>query len=282
MMQSPRMRVLVTGGSGGLGRYVVPVLAARGFEMMAPDHATLDITNEESVRAHLTDCSPQVIVHLAALSNVDRCSYEPEEASRLNVLGTQHLVRWARMGPLASFVYMSTNDVFSECRGHGPFDESRTPAPGMPYSWSKWAGEQAVLAVGGLVIRANFFTRCCNAKQSFAAYVIDSARAGRSFDCYTNVLATPIFAGTLAERIAEAVLSGAAGVLHIASRDGVSRVTQAEKICQAYGLPADGIRAVPLVDRHGRPLDARITSLRDGIVGDVADEIEKMAREEPL
>mgnify|MGYP001604612726 CR=1 FL=1 len=281
-MQSPRMRVLVTGGSGGLGRYVVPALLARGFEVKAPSHAELDITCEESVRTSLATLSPQVIVHLAALSNVDRCFYEPEEASRLNVLGTEHLVRWARRGPLASFVYMSTNDVFSECREGGPFDESRTPAPGMPYSWSKWAGEQAVLAIGGLVIRANFFTRHCNAKQSFAAYVIENAREGRKFACYTNVLATPIFAGTLAERIGDAVQAGAAGILHIATRDAVSRVTQAEEICKAYGLPTNKIQSAPLLDRRGRPLDARLTSLREGLVGDVAEEIGKMVREEPL
>lgn len=275
------MRVLVTGGSGGLGRYVVRALSARGLDVLAPGRDALDITRQEDLRAYVAYERPEAVVHLAALANVDRCSEDPVLATRTNATATRHLVETCGGRLVRPFVYMSTNDLFSECAG-GPFSESCDPAPGMAYSWSKYAGELAVLTVGGLAVRANFFTRHCRAKLSFAAYVIQNAGAGIPFRCYTNVRAAPVFAGTLAERMVDALLSGRAGVLHVASTDSVSRDEQARLLCRAYGLPEDGIMPVPLLDRRGRPLDARLTSERGGLVGTVAEEVAKLVREEPL
>lgn len=274
------MRVLITGGSGGLGRYVPRALLSRGAVVLAPRHEDLDITSPDALRAYIEQSRPTAVVHLAALANVDRCTEKVEEAVSVNSIAT-HRLAWACADARLLLVYMSTNDVFSECQD-GPFSESRIPAPGMAYSWSKYVGEVAVVVAGGLAVRANFFTRHCRAKQSFAAYVVNSAHAGTPFPCYTNVIATPVFAGTLAEKMVEALLRGERGILHIASSDSVSREEQARRICQTYGLPADGIVPTELTARRGRPLDARLTSERGGLVGTVEGEIAKMAREEPL
>lgn len=271
------MRALVTGSRGGLGTYVVRALEAAGYDVLDPPRTELDFTDREGVDLYLGALRPAVIIHLAALADVDRCGTHLEEAVRANVLATQYLVASARC-PL---VYMSTNDVFSECLD-GPFDEGRTPAPGMPYSWSKFAGEQAVLAVGGLVVRANFFTRRCNSKRSFVAYVLEHAVRGVPFDCYTNVCTCPVFAGTLATVLVRSSTEDCRGVLHVATEDAVNRAEQAEKICEAYGLSSLGVRPVPLRDRCGRPLDARLTSVRGGIVGTVSSEIQKLVQAEPI
>ena len=271
------MRVLVTGARGGLGTYVVRAFEAAGYGVLDPPRAELDLTDRAGVDLYMNALRPVVIVHLAALADVDRCGAHLEEAVRVNVLATQYLAASARC-PL---IYMSTNDVFSECLD-GPFDEGRTPAPGMPYSWSKFAGEQAVLAAGGLVVRANFFTRRCNSKRSFVAYVLEHAARDVPFDCYANVCACPVFAGTLATVLVQSSIEGRRGVLHVATEDAVNRAEQAEKICKAYGLSSLCVRPVSLRDRRGRPLDARLTSVRGGIVGTVSSEIRKLVQAEPI
>ena len=87
------MRVLVTGAAGGLGRYVVRELRRRpDVVVLAPDHAALDVTDWQSVRAYLAGDLPDAIVHLAGLANVDRCSREPTEAVRQNATGTLNVV----------------------------------------------------------------------------------------------------------------------------------------------------------------------------------------------
>lgn len=273
------MRVLVTGASGGLGTYVVAELQKRGQEALTPSSTELPVELLSAVRCFVADNKPDAIVHLAGVANVDKCSTEPDRAMAVNAIGARNIAEVARRGlPLG---FASTNDVFSECDG-GPFDENRSPVPGMAYSWSKLCGEMAIVAVGGIAIRANFFTRRCNAKQSFVDYVLTSAQSGKKFNCYTNVLATPVHASTMARALVDGILSQQTGVLHLCTSDDVHRADQATRILKAYGLPTDGIVPTVMTDRRGRPLDARLTSVRRGIVGTVDEEIQKLVMSEPL
>ena len=273
------MSILVTGASGGLGQYVVSELRNRIVcSILTPASSELRVHDRESVARYFKDHTIDGVVHLAAWANVDRCMTEPLRAMAVNALGTRYMVEAARVLP---FVYMSTNDIFSECLD-GPFDETRVPLPGMVYSWSKLYGEAPVLATGGFVVRANFFTRHCNAKQSFVDYVLANAYEGKSFGCYTNVTAAPVHASTLAKAIVDGLLDRKNSILHLCTSDSVNREEQARCILQAYGLSTDHIRPKILMDRRGRPLDARLTSVLGGIVGSVRDEITKLVKLEPL
>lgn len=274
------MRALVTGGAGGLGLCVRRALQARGVVVLAPSREELDLEHDALVRRFFLGEAPDVVFHLAALANVDECEKDPVLAVRQNAAVTRTIVEVASSQG-APVVYMSTNDVFSECQD-GPFSEGRLVAPGMAYSWSKYVGEQVVLSHGGLAVRANFFTRTCRAKRSFASYVLEGALRARPFGCYTNVLSAPIFAGTLAEKMVSAFFEGVRGVLHVCSDGFVDRAKQARLICRAYGLPEDFIVETVLRDRRGRPLDARLLSERGGTCGSVVEEVARMAVEEPL
>jgi dTDP-4-dehydrorhamnose reductase len=279
-VEGGELRVLVTGASGGLGRYVLRELKMNGYEVFAPSSSEMPVQNRLYVLNTIEHAQPQAILHLAALANVDRCSTEPELAMAVNALGTMHVAE-AAVFKRIRLVYASTNDVFSECVG-GPFSEDRVPVPGMPYSSTKLTGELAVRAVGGYAIRANFFTRHCNAKKSFVDYVLTSAKKEDPFPCYTNVLSTPVHASTLAKRLVDALMTPETGVLHLCSYNFMTRAEQAEAILRAYGLPTDRISPVPLLERRGRPLDARLTSIFGGVVGSIADEIKKLVTLEPL
>jgi dTDP-4-dehydrorhamnose reductase len=264
------VKILVTGASGGLGRYV-----CRVFDVWAPTRAQLDITNAQQTIAVVHEAKPDVVVHLAAVTDTALCEASSAHsvlAVRVNAAGTMNVARACKeMG--AYLVYMSTDAVFS---GEGPHAEDKDPLPASVYGWSKFAGEQAALAVGGLVVRANFFTRYCRGKTSFAEYVIREARAGRDFGCYKSVVSAPVYAKTLAEHIAAAVKDDLRGVLHVASSDSINRVDQARMICEAYGLPSSGITTS--VDKK---YDGRLAASW-GLCGSVREEIEKMVEEETL
>jgi dTDP-4-dehydrorhamnose reductase len=276
------MKVLITGASGGLGRYVCRVATSLGWDLLAPSHSELDLTDFSSIELYLKTHTSDVILHLAGLANVDRCQKEPQAAVQLNVLGTLYLAQLTK----ARIVFMSTNDVFSELPDAGipgPYCSDQTPAPGNIYTWSKYAAEQAVLASRGTVVRANFFTRYCRAKESFVAYVLHNAQEHKPFDCYTNVVACPVFAETLAEILCSLAARSSSGeVLHIGTTNAVNRLEQAQAICHAYGL--DGTLAQPklLKNRDGRPLDARLTSSSCIETLYVNEEINKLRAAEPL
>lgn len=280
------LTVLVTGASGGLGRYVAESLRTRRHHVLTPTHGEMDIIDTRSVYGYIKEFSPNYAIHLAALANVDLCEKDPLLAIQENVLGTQNVVNAM---PPKSVMFMSSNDVFSECTFKGPYREQDVPSPGMAYSLTKYAGEKAVLSKDGLCLRANFFTRFCNSKQSFAAYVLNSVLQDRECPCYEDVQASPLFAGSLAEIFASLMwqenLYGT--VLHVGTTDSVNRFQQAKLICEAYGLSDRKIIPVNLGERRkGRPLDARLdVSWMESILRvkfTVKDEVLKLTKAEPL
>jgi dTDP-4-dehydrorhamnose reductase len=130
-------RVVVTGAGGLLGGVV-----ARSFaDAAAFDHATLDITDADAVHAAIERAQPELIVHCAAMTNVDACEEHPDEAFRINGEGS-HNVASAASHVGAKIVAVSTDYVFDGSQG--PYGEDAETDPIQVYGESKLTGEHAV------------------------------------------------------------------------------------------------------------------------------------------
>jgi dTDP-4-dehydrorhamnose reductase len=130
-------RVVVTGAGGLLGASV----AKRFDDVVAFDHASLDITDADAVHAAIERAQPAVVVHCAAMTNVDACEEHPDEAFRVNSDGS-HNVASAASHVGASIVAVSTDYVFDGAQG--PYAEDAETDPIQVYGESKLAGEHAV------------------------------------------------------------------------------------------------------------------------------------------
>src|SRR3989344_8080518 len=93
------MKILITGAEGMVGSDLVPVLRAAGHVVMPtcrdpkePGIHEMDITDRMRVKEAITKTMPDVVIHLAAETNVDRCESEPDRANKINVQGTRHIV----------------------------------------------------------------------------------------------------------------------------------------------------------------------------------------------
>src|SRR5438046_1768043 len=82
-------KVLVTGAGGLLGGAVAKLYGERGVAVDAFDHATLDITNGDAVHEAIERAQPDVVVHCAAMTNVDACEEHPDEAFAVNGEGSR-------------------------------------------------------------------------------------------------------------------------------------------------------------------------------------------------
>jgi dTDP-4-dehydrorhamnose reductase len=150
-------RILVTGGTGRLGRELAKVFSG----CLSPTHTELDITDCASVRHFVKGHSFSTVIHCAALTDVRQCERNRELAWKVNVQGAENLVRAClEVGQHIYFVFISTACVFAGDRGD--YSEEDVPFPKNFYALTKLLGEFVVQHSGlkkSLVIRTNFVAR---------------------------------------------------------------------------------------------------------------------------
>lgn len=104
-------RVLVTGASGFVGSRFVRAMHDR-YELLTPSHSEFDITSPQMLEQYVAEHRPQVILHLAAISNTGYCEQHPEESYATNVQGVENLaIVAARYG--AKFLFFSSDQVYN-------------------------------------------------------------------------------------------------------------------------------------------------------------------------
>ncbi len=141
------VRAFITGGGGFVGAHLAAHLEANGDLVTRVDRE-VDITDPEALVRALSDTAPEVIYHLAALTHVGDSWQNPTEFTRVNVLGTKHLVDVAhRVVPTACVVFVSSAEVYGIVPEQDlPVRETYRTAPANPYSSSKLEAERFVLA----------------------------------------------------------------------------------------------------------------------------------------
>lgn len=139
------MKVLVTGADGQLGYDVIKRLTFEGVEFLGTDIGTLDITNETQVNRVISEYNPDVVIHCAAYTAVDKAEDEKELCYSVNVQGTKHVAEACKKIN-AKMVYISTDYVF-DGEGNRPFKITDTPNPINYYGQTKYQGELEVQKV---------------------------------------------------------------------------------------------------------------------------------------
>ncbi|MFD6442163.1 dTDP-4-dehydrorhamnose reductase [Peribacillus sp. NPDC060186] len=139
------MKILVTGVSGQLGFDVVREGNKCGFEMYGTGSKEMDITNKENICEYVNKVKPDVIVHCAAYTAVDKAEDYKEDCYDVNANGTKYLAEAAKQID-AKFIYISTDYVFDGL-GDAPFTEANIPNPIGQYGITKFEGEMVVRSI---------------------------------------------------------------------------------------------------------------------------------------
>jgi len=149
------MKILLTGKHGQVGFELQRALAPLG-EIVAVDHQECDLADPAAIRRLVADVAPQIIVHPAAYTAVDKAESEPELAQAINATAPGILGQEAKkLGALV--VHYSTDYVFDGTK-QGAYTEDDTPNPQSVYGKTKLAGEQALQASGAdhLIFRTSW------------------------------------------------------------------------------------------------------------------------------
>lgn len=231
------MKILVTGGRGMLGSDLQEVVRQAGHECLITDIDDLDVRQHEVVRKRILDERPDVVLHLAALTNVDDCEKHPAEAYRTNTIGT-HNVALACLESGAALVYISTISIFGGAKCE-PYTEFDAPAPVSAYADSKYQGELIVrqLLQRFYIVRAGWMFGGGTEDKKFVAKIIDLARTRDTLQIVDDKFGSPTYTVDIAGGILSLLETGLYGIYHMVNTGGYcSRFELAQAILDYAGV----------------------------------------------
>jgi len=226
-----RERVLVTGANGMVGSALVGLLSAdREREILATSFREnrgrlpfyqADLTSPLETRALLRETRPDMIIHCAAISNLDQCEEDKRLCRAVNVLATQNLLQAA---PECHFIHLSTDMIFNG--KEGPYSEDSRPSPINEYGRTKAESEELVAtrARTWSILRTAlvYGTR----EEYGRSNIVDMCRGrllkDEKLKLVSDQIRTPTFLPDLAMGIGSALKTRAQGIFHLAGEEIVS------------------------------------------------------------
>lgn len=239
------MKIFVSGAHGALGREMTGLLTREGFEHLATDIDDIDVTNFRQTYAALLDYRPGVILHFAAVSDVDKCEEDPETALRVNAMSSLSLGTIAKKIN-ARILYTSTNFVF-DGSDKAPYGELSSPNPINRYGMSKLLGEKYIResCPYHFIVRTSWlFGRH---SRNFISRFLNSDTKPSSLNAVCDRRASFTYTVDLARALLRIIKSDKYGIYHIVNRGEGSFMDFLLKAKELMGFNTD-IRPIKVAD----------------------------------
>jgi len=239
------VRLLITGGLGLLGKEIEAAFRDRA-EVRSTDLEEWDVTNPAACRREVDGFRPDVVVHCAAYTAVDRAESDAALANLLNVEGTRNVARACRdRGVL--MVTFGTDYIFDGTSGR-PYREEDAANPLSVYGKTKWAAELALREEGvdHLLVRTQWLFG--PAGKNFIRTILEKARHGEALRVASDQVGCPTFSRDLADAVRKLVEAGARGTIHFSGEGETSWFGLARHVLQRCGLPTGSLFAAKTRD----------------------------------
>jgi dTDP-4-dehydrorhamnose reductase len=246
-VRKKNMRLLVTGATGLIGRELTCVAVSLGFDVFSGRHdskpdfgqpVALDTRNEDSIERALDTSRPDCVIHLAAMTDVDKCESDRALAVKMNEKATELIaVGTRRCG--AHLVYASSDYVFEGSKGM--YREEDVPSPINWYGHTKLLGEIAVerRADGWSIVRTSTPYGFHPTKKTFAVSVAEKLTSKAGMRVVVDQYTSPTYVTDLVLMILEVARRRIEGKIHLASSTRISRYEFARLVAKSLGLDAD-------------------------------------------
>lgn len=205
-------------------------------QTMSGNFVKMDVTNKEQVEEVFQRVKPDVVVHAATLTDVDKCELDKDLAWKINVDGTKNINRASELTE-SFLIYISTDYVFSGEKGC--YVESDAADPVNYYGLTKLIAEEIVgTRPQYLIARPSVIYGATPAagKVNFALWIIETLRKGESVKIVTDQWNTPTLNTSFAEMTLEAINRRLTGTYHLAGATRVTRFEFAREIADVFGL----------------------------------------------
>jgi len=244
------MRLLITGANGLLGQKIVKQsLEKKEIELIATgrgecrlpwkgfEYASLDITDRTAVLSTFEQYRPEVVIHGAAMTNVDQCELDHTLCDKNNVESTGYIVEACEKHG-AHLIFISTDFIFDG--EDGPYDESALPAPVNYYGMSKLMAEQIVQGsrVKWAILRTVlvYGTSYNPSRSNIVSWVREKLSSGEGLKIVDDQFRSPTWSNDLASACLLAVEKTATGLYHISGSDQMSILELTRRVARYYHL----------------------------------------------
>jgi len=207
-------RMMITGANGLLGREISRFFS-RGYEILRTDREECDVTRARECLRVIGEFSPDVVVHCAAYTAVDRAEGEEEAAFALNARGTRNVALACREHG-ALLVTFGTDYVF-DGTSERPYSENDPTGPLSAYGRSKLAAEEAVREVAPdfLLLRTQWLFGAHG--RNFVSSILDRAGRGEELRVVSDQKGSPTYSLDLADAVKRLLDSGSRGIFHFSN-----------------------------------------------------------------
>jgi dTDP-4-dehydrorhamnose reductase len=265
-------KLLVTGASGLLGNWIVTI-ASSSFQVtptdvtepLRPNAIKTDITDFSAVHHLFLELKPDVVIHTASETNVDRCETERDRAWKINVVGTRNIAN-ASLETGSKLICISTDYVFDGEKSL--YTEEDEPNPIDFYGLTKLEGERQAMRYckNIAVLRTSVLYGRHPTKQDFANWVINKLRQPQEITVVDDHFNTPTLAESLAQMALEVAARDLQGVFHTSGCERISRFDFARRIAEKFRLDSNFIKPIKMVDLKAwiakRPRDSSLNTAK--------------------
>lgn len=264
-------KVLITGATGLLGTDLVSGLKGQ-FRALGVNSSNFDIRDYDAVLDFFKRMQPEVVLHSAAMVEVDGCETDPETANAVNVTGTENVAKACKeIG--SRLVYYSTDYVFDGTKG-SPYSEEDQTNPINVYGKTKLMGERkaldildnaCVMRISWLygAARENFVTRMLReSRERYRALLKDEKI--EPLKIVSDQFSSPTWSLDIADQTVKVIENNVSGIIHAVSENYCSRFSLAEYIFEeiSWDLPMEPVKASAFGFKAPRPLNTPLENKR--------------------
>jgi dTDP-4-dehydrorhamnose reductase len=264
------VKILGTGLTGLVGSRIVELLSGKyQFEGIGRS-AGIDIANKNSVLEKIQNSDGEVVLHLAAKTDVDGCEKDKRlgqdgEAWKINVEGTRNIAD-ACFQTEKKLIYISTDFVFDGTKD--TYFEQDLPNPVNWYAQTKYEGEKIIqeLESPWNIVRIAYPYRAKFTKSDFFRSILKRLQEGNPIIAVTDHIFTPTFIDDIAFALDAIINSSSTGIFHVVGSQSLSPFDAAKLIADEFGLDKSNIakttRSKFFVDRAPRPFQLALKNDR--------------------
>ncbi len=255
------MKILITGANGLLGQHLTNLLLQQGYTVIATGKGedrlhpegwgdkytwrTLDITDSIDVQTVMSAEQPDVVVHAAAMTQVDECELHAEQCERINVIGTSQVLVDAEIYS-KHFIYVSTDFVFDGEQGN--YKEEDDLKPVSYYGFTKMQAEAIAetSTIPFAIVRTClvYGNTLAGTRSNIITWVKSSLEQDKPIKVVADQWRTPTYVEDLAKGIILIIEKKATGIYHISGKDLLTPYDMAIQTASHFGLDKSRIEKV--------------------------------------